>query len=163
MRTRVSPEQGHRLFREYAEAPAGAKMPDGWHLNPNWVLIPAPPTRFARDRAITERRCLAGPKLAADPLYALDGLGWDEVFDLEHELHHQSFICMGSPPEWFTREGVSPPGSDDPDMAREEDFYVRRLEDIFAPNPRFPGPTPPHDSALPWPAIVNGAALIFID
>jgi hypothetical protein len=57
----VSPEQGHRLSREYADASAGGKLPDGWHLNPNRVPILAPPARFARDRAIAERRRLADP------------------------------------------------------------------------------------------------------
>ncbi|KAM0889556.1 hypothetical protein ACQ4PT_027630 [Festuca glaucescens] len=155
VRTPVSPEQGRRLFREYAEAPAGAKLPDGWHLNPNQVPIPAPPTGFTRDWVIAKRRRLARPELAADPRYAQDSPGWDEVFDLEHELHRRSFICPGSPPEWFTRESVSPPGSDDRDMARE-DFYVRRPEEIFASNPLFPGPTPPRDPALPRPTIING-------
>jgi hypothetical protein len=164
VRTPVSPEEGRRLFREYAEAPAGAKLPDGWHFNPKWVPIPAPPTGFARDQTITERRRLAGPELAADPRYAKDGPGWDEVSDLEHELHCRSFICPGSPLEWLTRESVSPLGSDDPDMAREEgDFYVRRPEEIFAPNPRFPRPMPHRDPALPRPTIINGDALIFID
>jgi hypothetical protein len=164
VRTRVSPEQGCRLFREYAEAPAGAKLLDGWHLNPNQILIPVPPTGFARDRAIAERRRLAGPELAANPRYTQDDPSWDEVCDLEHELHRRSFICPGSPPEWFTRVSVSPPGSNDPDMAREEeDFYVRRPEEIFAPNPLFPGPTPPCDPTLPRPTIINDDALIFID
>jgi hypothetical protein len=40
VRTRVSLEQGRHLFREYAEAPAGAKLPDGWHLNQNRIPIP---------------------------------------------------------------------------------------------------------------------------
>jgi hypothetical protein len=40
VRTRISPEQGRRLFREYVEAPVGAKLPDGWHLNQNRVSIP---------------------------------------------------------------------------------------------------------------------------
>jgi hypothetical protein len=163
MRMRISPEQAQRLFREYAEAPADAKMPDGWHLNRNRVPIPPPPTGLARDRAIAKRRHLAGPEMAADPRYTQNGTGWDEVFATEHEMC-QSFFCSGSPPEWFTRESVSPPGSDDPDMAREEeDFYVRRPEEIFAPSPRFPGPTPPRDPALPRPTIINGDTLIFID
>jgi hypothetical protein len=93
-----------------------------------------------------------------------DGPGWDEVFDLEHELHRRSFFCPGSPPEWFTGESVSPPGFDDPDMAREEeDFYVRRPEDIIAPNSLFIGTTPHRVLALPRPTIINGDALIFID
>jgi hypothetical protein len=120
MRTRVSPEQAQRLFREYAEAPADAKMPDGWHLNPNRVSISSPPTGFARDRAIAEHRRLAGPEMAAYPRYAQNSIGWDELFAIEHELHRRSFFCPGSPPEWFTRESVSPSGSVDPDMAREE-------------------------------------------
>jgi hypothetical protein len=39
MRMPVSPEQGRRLFRECAEAPTNAKLPDGWDLNPNRVPI----------------------------------------------------------------------------------------------------------------------------
>jgi hypothetical protein len=102
--------------------------------------------------------------MAADPRYAQDGLCWDEVFATEHELHRRSFFCPGLPPKWFTRESVSPPGSDDPDIAREEeDFYVRRPKEFFAPNPRFPRPTPPRVTALPRPTIINGYALIFID
>jgi hypothetical protein len=44
-----------------------------------------------------------------------------------------------------------------------EDFYVWCPEENFAPNPRFPEPTPPRDPALPRPTIINGDALIFID
>jgi hypothetical protein len=39
MRMPVSPEQGRRLFREYAEAPTDAMLLDGWDLNPNRVSI----------------------------------------------------------------------------------------------------------------------------
>jgi hypothetical protein len=67
VRTPVFPKHARRLFREYAEAPADAKLPDGWHLNPNRVPIPPPPTGFARDRAIAERRRLAGPEMSSDP------------------------------------------------------------------------------------------------
>jgi hypothetical protein len=56
------------------------------------------------------------------------------------------------------------PGSDDPDIAKEEeDFYVWRPKEFFAPNLRFPRPTPPRDPVLPRPTIINGYALIFID
>jgi hypothetical protein len=86
----------------------------------------------------------------------------DELFAIEHELPRRSFFCPGSPPEWFSRESVSPPCSDDPDMARRRRTSMcgarRRssLQARAAPGQRLP-------ATLPRLTIINGDALIFID
>lgn len=158
-RVSISEREGRWLFKTYTEAPPDAKLPDGWHFNPNRVPIPAPPTGSARRRAIAEHLRLAPPELRADPRFAWNGSGWDELFEHEHELGRRSFFAS-SPPRFFRHESVTPPDSDDEDAAKcDADLYQRLPEEM--PPPEWKGiPLRRRDPSAPKPIIVSPDVII---
>jgi hypothetical protein len=69
----IDADEAYRLYQRYKAAPCNVKMSNRWHLNPNRVPIPPPPTGRERSLAIAEHRRLAGPELLADLCFTGEG------------------------------------------------------------------------------------------
>lgn len=170
-RIRMTPEAAQSYADAYAAAPRDANLPTGWHLNPNRVPVPPPPTGEARRRRILEIRASGIPGFVDDPGYAVNGPKWDEYFRREHEMRRNSFFAS-SPPAWFDDEDPrsddeetdseddEPWLEDDPDAARcDDDMYIRLPEE--RPPPGFGWPAaPPRDPSWP-PAKIE--SWVFLD
>jgi hypothetical protein len=84
-------------------------LPEGWHLGPQRVPVPAVP-HASRERTeeILRRRSFLPPELVHDPAYDIRSPLWDQWFEVEHDArcrqaftgyHVEGFQPQPAPPQ----------------------------------------------------------------
>ena len=142
-------------------------LPEGWHLNPQRIPVPAPPsTARARLAEITRRRSLLTPEQRADPAYSVNSSNWDRWFQEEHEERWHTYYALapsapapraypqlpaGTEELWFEEEVQDL--YDDPELAEAVELSrrslvedeIKRWEQVLCENlpPPPPLPMPP--------------------
>ena len=150
-------------------------LPDGVHLNPQRIPVPAvPSTARARAAEIDRRRRLLTPEQRADPAYSPNSSNWDRWFHEEHEERRYTYYAAapsapapGAYPQlpegtealWFEEEVED--HDDDPELAEAVERSrrslvedeIKRWEQVLRENlpppPPLPMP-PPREEFVPW-------------
>ena len=70
-------------------------LPEGWHLNPQRILVPAVPTTARAWMAeITRRHSLLTPEQRNNPAYSINSSNWDRWFQEEHEERRHTYYAL---------------------------------------------------------------------